>query len=162
MAAASRESLEFLADCIQGCMDIFFRDAFLFQALAVQGKEGFFLRWRQELEFSKLEAESLIEDQLVLVTQEQVFLHQEGLNLRQNAPCTIQHLKAVFVHITPVIDVRVIFEPAQAAQKIRDGFAAAEEQDGTLHVWEAQEVGLVLDEEDGAWMEIQCIELVRG
>ena len=145
MAASSRESLEFLTDCVQGCMDILFRDAFLLQTLTMQGKEGFFLRWRQELEFSKLEAESLIKDQLVLVPQEQVFLHQEGLNLRQDAPRTVQHLEAVFIHIAPVIDMRVIFEPAQAAQKIRDGFAATEEQDGIFHVWEAQEVGLILD-----------------
>ena len=118
MAAASRESLEFLADCIQGCMDIFFRDAFLFQALAVQGKEGFFLRWRQELEFSKLEAESLIEDQLVLVTLKEIFLHQEGLDLWQDAPCAVQHLEAVFIHVAPVIDMWMFLEPVQAAQKI--------------------------------------------
>ena len=141
-------------------MDVFFRDAFLLQALTAQGKEGFFLHWRQELEFSKLEAKSFIEDQLILVAQEQIFLHQEGLNLRQNAPCAVQHFKAVFIHVAPVIDMWMFLEPVQAAQKIWDGFAAAEEQDSIFYLWEAQEVGLILDEEYDTWMEIQCIELV--
>lgn len=111
-------------------MDVFFRDAFLLQTLPMQRKESFLLLGRQELELVKLETESFIEYQLVLVTLKEIFLHQKGLDLWQDAPCAVQHLEAVFIHVAPVIDMWMFLEPVQAAQKVWDGFAAAEEQDG--------------------------------